>query len=167
MTGNRMTEATIDASLDAFLHGARDGDFQQARQLHEMLDRMLTETEIPDGQLWLTKHGKELLAQMHRQLSHCEGEGEQLHESVLDAVQLRTRPDYWPDTCSYVHDLKVAITVANELCEQRNAGKKPSVNEAAKAVADRGEFGLGLSEILEVYDHIAATVGGFSEFSRC
>ena len=79
MTGPRMNEATINASLDAYLHGAQQGDAQQARHLHEMLDLMLTEREIPEGQLWLTEHAKMLLAEMHRQLAKCKGNGEPLH----------------------------------------------------------------------------------------
>jgi hypothetical protein len=45
MTRTRMDEATINASLDACLHGAKEGDSDQARRLHEMLDLMLTERE--------------------------------------------------------------------------------------------------------------------------
>ena len=52
----RIDEAAINNSLDAYLHGAQEGDNDQARRLHEMLDFMLTEREIPDGQLWLTEH---------------------------------------------------------------------------------------------------------------
>ena len=167
MTDKRMAEASINDSLDAYLHGAEEGDPYQARHLHEMLDLMLTEREIPAGQLWLTDHGKSLLADMHRQLSHCEGGGEHLRDTVLDAVQFRPRKDGWQDTYSYLRDLKIAITVANELCEQRCAGGKPSVTEAAKTIADRGEFGLDPARICEVYDEIASTVGGFREFSNC
>ena len=61
MMNTRMSEATINASLDAYLHGAQEGDTSQARRLHEMLDFMLTEREMPEGQLWLTEHGKMLL----------------------------------------------------------------------------------------------------------
>ena len=164
MTHQRIAEGTINASLDAYLHGAQKGDTNQARHLHEMLDLMLTEREISDGQLWLTEHGKMLLADMHRQLSHCEGSGEKLRETVLDAVQLKPRETHWKDTCSYVHDLRVAIAVANELCEQRGAGKKPDLSEAAKTVADSDEFSLDQIRICEVYDEIASTVGGFREF---
>ena len=49
MTDKRMAEATINDSLDAYLHGAEEGDPYQARHLHEMLDLMLTEREIPAG----------------------------------------------------------------------------------------------------------------------
>ena len=63
MTNRRMAEATINATLDAHLHGAREGDAGEARQLHDMLDQMLTERELPEGRLWLTDHGKMLLAQ--------------------------------------------------------------------------------------------------------
>jgi hypothetical protein len=167
MIHKRMDEASINTALDAYLHGAQEGDFKQAQQLHEMLDFMLTEREIPDGQLWLTEHGKLLLADMHRQLSHCEGDTDQLRDTVLEAVQLKPNQGKWKDTCSYVRDLKIAITVANELCEQRGAGRNPDITEAAKAVADSGEFGLDTSRICEVYDEIASTVGGFREFSRC
>jgi hypothetical protein len=167
MIHKRMDEASINTALDAYLHGAKDGDIKQAQQLHEMLDFMLTEREIPDGQLWLTEHGKMLLADMHRQLSHCEGEGNQLRDTVLEAVQLKPHQGKWKDTCSYVRDLKIAITVANELCEQRGAGRNPDITEAAKAVADSGEFDLDTPSICEVYDEIASTVGGFREFARC
>jgi len=167
MTAKRMAETTINASLDAYLHGAKEGDAYQARHLHEMLDLMLTEREIPDGQLWLTEHGKMLLAEMHRQLSHCGGGGEHLRDTVLDAVQFRPHRGHWQDTCSFLHDLRVATTVANELCEQRDAGREPNIAEAAKAVADRGEFGSDPIQIQEVYDEIASTVSGFKEISRC
>ena len=166
MTHKHMDETTINASLDAYLHGAKEGDVDQARHLHEMLDLMLTEREIPDGQLWLTDHGKMLLAEMHRQLSLCEGGGDQLQDTVLDAVQFKPRKGTWKDTCSFVRDLRIAISVANELCEQRDAGHKPNINQATKAVADRGEFDLNPSRICEVYDEIASTVGGFKEFSH-
>jgi hypothetical protein len=167
MIHKRMDEASINTALDACLHGAKEGDFQQARQLHEMLDFMLTEREVPDGKLWLTEHGKMLLADMHRQLSHCEDDSDHLRDTVLEAVQLRPQLGRWKDTCSYVHDLKVAITVANELCEQRNAGRKPDIDAAAQTVAERGEFDLDPRRICEVYDEIAANVGGFREFARC
>jgi len=49
MTHVRMDEASINASLDAFLHGAQEGDADQARQLHQMLDLMLTERERTVG----------------------------------------------------------------------------------------------------------------------
>jgi hypothetical protein len=165
MTDKRMTEATINASLDAYLHGAEEGDAYQARHLHEMLDQMLTEREIPAGQLWLTDHGKMLLADMHRQLSHCVGGGDHLRDTVLDAVQFSPRKGSWQDTYSYLRDLRIAITVANELCEQRCASGKPSVTRAAQAIADRGEFGLDQARICEVYNEVASVVGGFKEFS--
>ena len=167
MTRTRMDEATINASLDACLHGAKEGDTDQARRLHEMLDLMLTERETENGKLWLTEHGKLLLAEMHRALSHCEGSGHRLEETVLDAVQLKPRQGHWRDTCEYLHDLRVAIAVANELCEQRSAGDKPSVSQAAKAVAGRGEFDMGAPRIREVYDEIASTLGGFREIAHC
>jgi hypothetical protein len=167
MTDKRMHEATINSSLDAYLHGAKEGDADQARRLHEMLDLMLTEREIPDGQLWLTDHGKMLLADMHRQLSQCGGSGGHLRDTVLDAVQFKPYQGHWQDTCSYLHDLRIATTVANELCEQRDAGREPNVTQAAKAVADHGEFGLDSSRICEIYDEIALTLGGFREISSC
>ena len=167
MTRPRMDEATINASLDACLHDAREGDTHQARRLHELLDSMLTEREVQDGQLWLTDHGRMLLANMHRQLSHCEGSGDQLRDSVLDAVQLGPHRGHWQDTCSYLHDLRTAIAVANELCEQRSAGVNPDVDQAVKAVADSGEFDMGPSRIREVYEEIASTIGGFREISHC
>ena len=165
MINTRMDEATINTSLNAHLHGAKEGDTDQARRLHEMLDFMLTEREMPEGQLWLTEHGKMLLADMHRQLSQCGGGGGLLRDTVLDAVQFKRCKGHWRDTCSYLRDLRIATTVANELCEQRDAGREPNVTQAAKAVADRGEFGLNPSRICEVYDEIASTVGGFREIS--
>jgi hypothetical protein len=167
MTHKRMNEAQIDKSLDAFLHGAQEGDARQARKLHELLDQMLTEREIPDGQLWLTDHGRMLLAEMHRELSHCEGGGHQLSTTVLEAVQLRPHRGHWRDSCSFVHDLRIAIAVANDLCEQRNKGEKPDISKAAQAVADIEETGLNPSAVQEIYDEIAATVGGFREISHC
>ena len=167
MTNRRITEATINASLDAHLHGAREGDASEARQLHDMLDQMLTERELPGGRLWLTDHGKMLLARMHRELSHCESAGDHLRDEVLDAVQFKPHHQAWEDSCSFVHDLRVAMTVAHELCVQRDAGKTPDVAEAAAAVASRGEFGLNADQLAEVYEEIAATVGGFREISRC
>ena len=167
MTQTRMDEATLNASLDACLHGAKEGNTEQARRLHEMLDLMLMERETESGRMWLTDHGKMLLANMHRQLSHCEGSGPGLQESVLDAVQLRPSQGHWQDTCEYLHDLRVAIAVANELCEQRSGGGKPSVRKAARAVAERGEFDIGADKIHEVYDEIASTLGGFREIAHC
>lgn len=167
MTHTRMEEAAINASLDACLHGAKEGDTNQARRLHELLDLMLTERDTEDGQMWLTDHGRMLLAGMHRQLSHCEGGGPQLQESVLDAVQLKPSQGHWQDTCEYLHDLRVAISVANELCEQRAAGGEPSVSAAAEAVAKRAEFDLSSSRVLEVYEEVASTLGGFREIAHC
>jgi hypothetical protein len=160
-----MDEASIDASLDAYLHGAQEGDVDQARRLHRMLDSMLSEREIPDGRLWLTDHGKMLLAEMHRELGHCEGAGNELRDTVLEAVQLKPHTGHWQDTCSYLGDLRVAIAVANELCKQRGAGKKTDVTLAVKAVADSGEFSMDPSRISEIYDEIASTIGGFREIS--
>lgn len=167
MTNRRMAEATINASLDAHLHGAREGDANEARQLHDLLDQMLTEREIPEGRLWLTDHGKMLLAQMHRELSHCESSGDHLGNEVLEAVQFRPHTSHWQDSCSFVHDLRVAMSVANELCIQRDAGETIDVSAAAERVAARGEYGLDAIRLAEVYEEIASTVGGFREISRC
>lgn len=167
MTHVRMDEATINASLDAFLHDAREGNAEQARRLHEMLDLMLTEREKDGRQLWLTDHGRQLLAQMHRQLSRCEGGGQHGHEKVLEAVQLKPHHGRWPDTCDYLRDLRVAIAVADELCTQRSSGGRPSLNKAARAVAERGEFGIAAGRVREVYDEIAANVVGFKEIAHC
>jgi hypothetical protein len=163
----RMDETTINASLDACLHGAQQGDTGQARQLHEMLGLMLLEEEAEGGRLWLTDHGRELLAEMHRQLGQCTGSGDQLHEAALTAVRLKPAPGRWRDTCEYLHSLRVAIAVANELCEQKSAGATPDLALAAQAVADRGEFDLDPGRIREVYGQIAETVGGFREISHC
>ena len=167
MTQTRMDEATINASLDACLHGAKEGDTDQARKLHELLDLMLMERETASGRMWLTEHGKLLLADMHRQLSHCEGSGHQLQETVLDAVRLKPSHGHWHDTCEYLHDLRVAIAVANELCEQRSDGGKPNVRQAVRAVAERGEFDMGAEQIHKVYDEIALNLGGFREIAHC
>jgi hypothetical protein len=162
-----MNEGAINATLDAYLHGARDGDVLQARRLHEMLDSMLTEREISDGQLWLTDHARMVLADMHRQLSQCKGDGENLRETVLEAVQYKPHTGHWHDTCDYLHDLRIALSVTNELCAHRAAGKDPDVGRAAKAVAASGEFGLDASRIKAVYEEIASSVSGFKEISGC
>jgi hypothetical protein len=167
MNAKRMSETAINASIDACLHAAREGDADEGRHLHELLDHMLSERETPDGKLWLTDHGRMLLAEMHRRLSHAEGGGEHLKESVLDAVQLSPRQGHWQDNCSFVRDLRVAISVANELCEQRGAGREPDLDRAATAVAGRGDFELSSSRIREVYEEIASSVGGFREISAC
>ena len=167
MIPKRMDEATIDASLDAYLHAAEQGDVSQARRLHEMLDNMLTGREAPGGQLWLTEHGKMLLADIHRRLAHCGGSGEHLREEVLEATQFKPHIHHWKDTCNFVSDLRVAIAVANQLCEQRSAGRSPSVDLAAEAVANSREFYLSKGEICDIYDDIAGTVGGFREISHC
>lgn len=167
MTTTRMSEGAINASLDAYLHGAREGDPLQARRLHEMLDSMLTEREGADGRYWLTDHGKMVLADMHRQLSHCEGSVEHIRETVLEAVKYKPQTGHWHDTCDYLHDLRIALTVANELCAQRGAGNEPDVTLAAKIVAESGEFGLHESHISNVYDKIASTVQGFREIPGC
>jgi hypothetical protein len=130
MTHTRMDEAAINASLDACLHGAREGDSNQARRLHELLDLMLMERETEDG-------------------------------------KLKPRQGHWRDTCEYLHDLRVAIAVANELCEQRTGGGKANVSKAAKIVADRGEFELEAGRIREVYEEVASTLGGFREIAHC
>ena len=135
MIAKHMDETAINASLDACLHGAQEGNAYQARRLHELLDQMLTERETGEGQLWLTDHARLLLAEMHRRLSRCEGDGQVLSESVLDAVRLKPRKRDWEDACSWVKDLRIAISVAAELCEQKNAGKAPDLSAAAQAVA--------------------------------
>jgi len=161
MTTTRMSEGAINASLDAFLHGAQEGDALKARKLHEMLDSMLIEREMAEGKLWLTEHGKMLLADMHRQLSKCQGSSVQLSDIVLEAVQFKPHKGHWDDTCSYLHDLRVAIAVANELCAQREAGQDFDVFGAAKVVADSGEFGIDREQIIEIYEEISSTVSGF------
>ncbi len=166
MANKRVDEATINASLDAHLHGSRAGDVEHARHLHEMLDLMLTEREGPDGQLWLTDHGKMLLADMHRQLSKCDGCGDRLKDIVLDAVRLGPHKGHWHDTSSFVRDLQIATAVADELCEERDAGLKLDIRGAAEVVARRKEFGLDSSQICEVYEEIAESVEGFREISR-
>jgi hypothetical protein len=167
MIDKRVNETTINASLDAFLHGAQEGDAHQVRRLHEMLDMMLTEREGAEGRLWLTDHGKMVLADMHRKFSRCGGAADLLRDTLSGDVELKPHAGHWSDTCSYIRDLRIAITVANELCEQRNAGGQPDVSQAAQAVADRGEFDLQPDAIRDIYDEIAATVVGFREISRC
>ena len=164
MTSRRMAEANIDASLDAYLHGAKEGDIDQARLLHKMFDQMLTGKEQADGQLWLTEHGKMLLAEMHRQLGHCEGGSDQLRHQALEAVQFHPRGGSLHENYEYVPDLRVAIAVANELCEQRSAGEVPDVIRAARAVADSGEFRLDPNRICEIFNEVSTTVGGFGHF---
>lgn len=165
MAQTRMTENSIDASLDALLRGANSGDSNQARQLHDMLDQMLNETETSQGQLWLTDHARMLLAGMHRELAHCEETGPALQRHVLDAVWLKRDITRWKDSCTFVNDLRVAIAVANELCEQTTAGGSPNIDAAAMAVEANGGFGLSAAGISEIYEEIAATVGGFKEIS--
>ena len=167
MTHARMAEAAINASLDAYLHGARDGDVNQARCLHDMLDKMLTEQETDEGRYWLTDHARMLLADMHRQLSHCEETGSALSEHVLDAVRLRPRKGHWEDPCNFVNDLRIALAVANELCVQKAEGRDKDLDVAATRVADSGDYDLEAMKIKEIYEEIAATVGGFREMTDC
>jgi len=167
MTMTRMNEGAINASLDAFLHGAKEGDVRQAQKLHKMLDSMLTERDAGGGRLWLTDHGRMLLAEMHRQLGQVEGSGDRLREHVLEAVQYKPHIGHWDDTCSYLHDLRIAIAVANELCAQRSAGNEPDVSRAAAVVADSGEFALDAPHIISVYEEIASTVSGFNAIAGC
>lgn len=167
MTTTRLSEETINASLDACLYGAQKGDTAQAKRLHEMLDLMLTERESSEGRMWLTDHGREVLADMHRQLSKCEGNGTRIQDVVLEAVQLKPHMHHWDDTCSYLHDLRVALTVANELCTQRDEGKEPDLSQAAKAVAESGEFGMEPAPIINVYEKIASSVSGFRNIPGC
>lgn len=167
MTSTRMNEGAINASLDSYLHDARNGDVLQARRLHQLLDSMLTEREVSDGQFWLTDHARMVLAEMHRQLSQCKGNGENLRETVLEAVQYKPHTGHWHDTCDYLHDLRIALTVSNELCAQRGAGREPDVDLAVNAVADGGEFNLDASRIRAVYDEVASSVSGFREISGC
>lgn len=167
MIDTRMDEAAIDARLDAYARGAREGDGAQARHLHEMLDAMLTEGETPDGRLWLTDHGRMLLAGMHRELGRCEATGPSLADAVLEAVRLKPGRHHWDDTCSFIRDLRLAITVANEMCEQREAGGSADLTRAAETVAKGGEFGSNPAQIREIYNEIAATVTGFREIAHC
>ena len=109
MAHPRLDESTINASLDAYLHGAEKGDVNQARKLHEMLDRILSGREERDGKLWLTDHARMLLAEMHRELSHCEEKGHSLEQHVLDAVRLRPRRGQWKDSCNFVNDLPIIM----------------------------------------------------------
>jgi hypothetical protein len=161
-----MDEAALDASLDDYLHGAQQGNHHHAQRLHKMLDAMLTEQEVAEGQLWLTDHARMVLAEMHRQLSHCEGEGHLLSDRVLEAVQLKPRKSAWQDAYTYVKDLRVAISVAAELCEMRSAGQSPDVEAAAQIVAERGDFDLDSEQIQEIYEQVAATTGGFEQFTH-
>ena len=163
----RMDEATINASLDAYLRGARHGDIGQARHLHEMLDKMLTEQETDEGRLWLTDHGRMLLADMHRQLSDCRESGSELNEHVLDAVRLKPAKGHWDDPSNFVADLRVALAVANELCQQGKSGCEQDLAKAASIVADTGEYKMDAGRIIEVYEQIADTVDGFREMTRC
>jgi len=167
MNHKQLDEASINARLDAYVHAAQEGDAGQARKLHEMLDSMLTERDTPDGQLWLTDRGRMLLAGMHRQLGCCEGTGQQLADAVLDAVQLKPHQGHWDDTCSFIRDLRLAIAVANEMCEQREAGGQPDLAKAAEVVAKGGEFGSKPQRIREVYEEISSTVSGFREIVHC
>ena len=115
MTHARMAEAAINASLDAHLHGAQHGDVNQARCLHDLLDKMLTEQETDEGRLWLTEHGKMLL----------------------------------------------------ELCQQNMAESEQDLNAAVSKVVESGDYDLDAARILDIYEKIADTVGGFREMTRC
>lgn len=163
MSQNPISESKIDASLDAFLHGAKTGDVTQAKRLHEMLEQMLVGRELPEGQMWLTDHGRELLAEMHAQLSKCDDCEERLRDVVLDAVRLGPHKGSWHDTSSFFHDLQVATAIANELCLQREEGLARNVEQAAQTVADEGKFDLSPAQINAIYDEIAETVDGFKE----
>lgn len=167
MIERRMDEAAIDARLDACVSGAHEGDALQARHLHELFDAMLSEAETPEGRLWLTDHGRMLLAGMHRELGRCEATGQGLADAVLQAVRLKPGRHHWDDTCSFIRDLRLAITVANEMCEQREAGGTPNLERAAEVVAEGGEFGDNPAQIRAIYDEIAATVTGFREIAHC
>lgn len=167
MTHTRMDEASINTTLDACLHGARKGDVNQARKLHELLDCMLTGKDSEKGQFWLTEHGRLLLARMHRQLSHCDNSGPHLEEDVLDAVWLKPHQGHWDDSCRFVNDMRIAIAVADELCGQRSAGIEPDFDAAVSAVEKTGGYGKSADQIRGIYEAIAATVGGFREMSRC
>mgnify|MGYP001553633524 FL=1 len=167
MTHARMAEAAINASLDAYLHGAQSGDVNQARFLHDLLDKMLIEQDSDQGRYWLTDHARMLLADMHRQLSHCDESGRLLADHVLDAVRLKPREGHWQDSCDFVADLRVALSVANVLCEQNKAGCAQDLERAAKEVANSGEYDLDADRVVNVYNEIAATVGGFKEMTRC
>lgn len=165
MNISRMSEGMINASLDAHLHGARQGDALEAKKLHEMLDAMLSERVVDQGQMWLTDHGRMVLAEMHRRLGQCGGKGDELKDVVLEAMQFKPHSGHWDDTCSYLRDLRVALAVANELCVHRDAGNEPNVALAAEEVAESAEFGMEPARIIEVYDEIASTVKGFSAIS--
>ena len=73
----------------------------------------------------------------------------------------------WRDNCSFVQDLRVAIAVANELCEQRSAGEQPDLERAVHAVAERGDFGLSEPRVRKVYGEISSAVDGFREIAHC
>ncbi|MBT8040761.1 MAG: hypothetical protein KJO70_08720 [Gammaproteobacteria bacterium] len=167
MRHSRMAEAAINASLDSYLKGARRGDAKQARHLHELLDKMLTEQETEDGRLWLTDHGRMLLADMHRQLSACRETGVELSEHVLDAVRLKPAEGHWDDPSNFVSDLRIALAVANQLCQQGKSGCEQDLAVAAQTVVDKGEYDLKVDLIIEVYEKIADTVDGFREMTRC
>jgi len=163
MNSTRMGEAAINATLDACLVGARSGDAKQAGRLHELLDQMLTEREGPEGRLWLTDHGRLVLAEMHRKLAHSVGHEDPPGAEALDALHIKPRRGYWPDQCSFVKDLRIAISVANELCEQQ--GAEPDVDKAAMTVAQRGEFDMEAAQIRSIYEEVASAIGGFREIS--
>ena len=165
MNAMRMNEAAIDAKVDACLQAARQGDVDEGRHLHDLLGQIISERDTPEGRLWLTDHARSVLAVMHRRLAGVEGGGEHFRSAVLEAVQLGPRQGHWLDNSGFVRDLRVAICVANELCEQRHGGEEPDVDRAVDAVAGRGEFGLSAERIREVYEDIAASVGGFREMS--
>lgn len=167
MTHAKMAETSINASLDAYLHGAQHGDVNQARQLHDMLDKMLSERETDEGRYWLTDHARMLLADMHRQLSHCEESGNALSDHVLDAVRLKPRQGHWQDSCDFVADLRIALSVANELCQQNKSGCAQDLDLAAANVAESHEYELDAGQIKEIYEEIASTVGGFREMTNC
>ena len=167
MTHARMAEAAINASLDAYLHGAQEGDVNQARSLHDLLDKMLTERETDQGRYWLTDHARMLLADMHRQLSHCEETGKALSDHVMDAVRLKPKEGHWQDPANFVADLRIALAVAHELCQQSSSGCVQDLDQATQNVADSGEYDLEAARIMEIYEQIAHTVGGFEEMTRC
>jgi len=147
MKGKKIDASEIDAQLKLKLKLAAN-DAHQARGLHRMLARMLTEATTDFGQWWLTDFGKTVLADMHMELGHSPYQGEALVDSVLDTLMLTPMRGNRRNLGGSLRELKIAACVRQAVLD---SDTDISLNKAAQIVADSGEFDLKWRSIRNIY----------------
>jgi hypothetical protein len=137
----RETAQVMNYLLQSAYESAQAGDNYEAQRVHEYLNLMLTEqVDVQGKQWWLTEFGKQVSAEIHDRLSQCEGRGNALLQSILDASLYTKHRGLKRNSGSVATDHMIAHLVAEAVYQQHVKGEKQNLTAAAQTVADSGKF---------------------------